>query len=208
MEDYPKIKNSKYSIKALYPVFPTSHPLSKPVNDLIDKSIQKGISNYKKSFAEFYDSDQHEWDLTIEPVISRNDSKVVSILFYRSEYTGGNHPNTHTDVVNVAVINNKPQSVTLADIASPTTTSYRILNDLVLPKINDARLKRTNDSENTITELADLYGNTFVISKNGLTFIYDKYTFGSYVEGSYNIKLSWAELNGQISEQLIRESAQ
>lgn len=199
-------KSSKYSINVSYPVFPASHLLSKPVNDLIDKSIQKGISNYKKSFAEFYDSYQHEWDLTVEPIISRNDLKVVSFLFYRSEYTGGNHPNTHTDVVNVAVINNKPQSVTLADIASPTTTSYRILNDLVLPKINDARLKRTNDSESTITDLPVSFGKNFIISKNGITFIYDAYTFGAYVEGSYDIKLSWAELKGQINQKIIPEA--
>lgn len=199
-------ETGRYSINVAYPVFPNSHPLSKPVNDLIESSIQKGISNHKKAFAEYYDSYQHEWDLTIEPVIARNDSKVVSVLIYRSEYTGGNHPNTHTEAINVAVINKKPQSITLADIASPTATSYRILNDLVLPKINDARLKRTNDSETTIADLPLSFSKNFIISKNGITFVYDAYTFGAYVEGSYDIKLSWAELRGQINKKIIPEA--
>lgn len=199
-------KKGRFSIDVAYPIFPNAHPLAKLTNDLVNKTIKASISNFKKDFAEFYDSDRPEWDLTIESIISRNDTKVMSILFYRTDYTAGNHPNTHTDVINVAVIKNRAQSITLADIASPNTTSYRILNDLVLPKINDARLKRTNDSENTLTELPESFATNFIISKIGLTFIYDAYTFGSYSEGNYDIKLSWAELKGRINRQIIPEA--
>lgn len=190
-----------YTMNVAWPEFPKAHPLAETLNKLTPSAPRAAQAEFRKAVQSMEQRPNAPWELNIKPVVAYNTPKLVSILYNHFEYAGGAHPNTLTHVVNVAMIDGKPKQITLTDIAVDGAAP-RIL-EMVYLRLTSVRMDRVSE------EAAALPPETiskFIVGKGALTFIFDPYAVGAYVEGSYVIKLSYRDLAGYLRRDLIPEA--
>ncbi len=196
-------EKDKFSLKFTYPYFLGKSKLEEFANKAVRKPLDTAEKEFIDATKELTETPTSPWELEIKGTVSLQTSKLISVLYERYEYAGGAHPNTFTHCVNVGLINGKPQMISLKDILAPGVNSSMVIDGLVKPNLAKQKLARVNEP---LTDFPDNSEVHFIISKNGLTFPFDKYTVGPYVEGEYIVKLTWKDLKGKINTNLIQQA--
>ncbi|MCW5933731.1 MAG: YbaY family lipoprotein [Fimbriimonadia bacterium] len=132
----------------------------------------------------------------IKSTLSVNTPQVVSGYLTHFEYTGGAHPNTFYQTINVGIVNGKPARLNLKSLLAQGVSPQQVLNEVALPKLNTAKEKRGLEAVDRIDpKLAD----SFIITPQGISWIFQPYAVGAYVEGTYIIKATWNDLSGLLN---------
>ncbi len=194
-------KSGFYEINVAWPVFPDSHPLASVLNRETLTPVRLAQQEFVNAARSYSGPVQQDWALQIKPVVSYNSQKLVSIYYEHYEYAGGAHPNTFSYALNVAMIEGKPKKITLSEIA--VDGAVREILELVRHRLSGIRFDRVSEE---VAELPAETASKFLVSKNGLTFVFDRYSVGPYVEGEYIVKLRYAEIPGLINRDLIPEA--
>lgn len=134
--------------------------------------------------------------LELKSTLSVNTPQVVSGYLTHFEYTGGAHPNTFYHTINVGIVNGKPARLSLKSLLASGVSPQQVLNEVALPKLNAAKQKRGLEPVDRIDpKLAD----SFILTPQGITWIFQPYAVGAYVEGTYIIKATWNDLSGVLN---------
>jgi hypothetical protein len=195
-----EVKKDRYEINLTYVTFSPNTSLNKLANKLSAAAVQKSVKEFRDAGIEFDEAPTAPWSHEAGCTVSLSTTSLISVLIDKYEYAGGAHPNTWTNTINVALINGKPKQLTLKDILAPAATESDILDVLVLPRVSEQRKNRSGE---TVDFLPDDTNKKFLISKNGLTFIFDKYSVASYAEGEFLVKLTWQDLKGLVNHKII-----
>lgn len=198
-------QKNRFDLKLVWPVFNESTPLNDFANKVSPEPIRDFESGFKNSLKEYTETPTMAWDLTMVGTVSYYSPNIISIFYDHYEFTGGAHPNSFTHAINVGLINNKPKRIVLKDLLAPGITESDILDKLVHPRLNKIREDRVGEA---VEALPVATNREFVISKNGLTFVFDRYAVGAYVEGEYIVKLKWSDLKGLINKEVIPSAVQ
>lgn len=134
--------------------------------------------------------------LELKPVLSVAVGAVVSGYLEHYEYTGGAHPNTTHHPFVFALRAGKPARLHLSEVLVPEASIRDLESRVILPKLNDAKKARGMEP---LGALPSGTSESFFASSNGLTWIFSPYAVGAYVEGTYIIKATWAELDSFLS---------
>jgi hypothetical protein len=134
------------------------------------------------------------WMLHITPEDFTYGSDTRSILFTISDYTGGAHPNTYykTFVFNLA----QERQITLDDLFTDTTSALALVSPIVQQHVIDQLGGDYTDSqwlEDGTGTNPDNYQN-FVLTEEGLIFVFPPYQLAAYAAGSFRVTISYEML--------------
>lgn len=186
-----------YELNYSIPQFPSDTPVHKTINALMLKKAQEMRAEFVKNAQEFKASGMKpvaEWESEIGPTVCLDRPGLTSVYLSVYDYSGGAHPNHFTIKFNVGLVDGKPKLLTLKDIVKAPFTPDQVIDTYVLPIIQKARVGRGMTDETEIHK--DNY-NDFVITPAGITWLFDPYGVGAYVEGDYTAKILWRSFGSQ-----------
>lgn len=200
------------NVEINYPVFekPTANQAS--INRAIEQQIQSILSDfimeaegdenldvlttmflesYKKFKKSFPDSET-PWTVEIDVVVSATTPQYLSLAFNTSSYTGGAHPNSMIDYVNLS-----PESKEIKSL------DYFFENTEKLREIAEQQFRKKYDltPTDTLSEKGFIFDNDeFVLTENfGFTesaviFYYNSYEIAPYAEGPTALLIPLSQL--------------
>jgi hypothetical protein len=192
-----------FTMKTAWPSFAETHPLQPLLNKAAQEPAREAESGFKEALQDFTEKPGILCELDVKPTISYNATNLVSILFDHYVNLAGPHPNSWTACINVGVVNGEVKRIKLGDLLVDGVSEQDVLEGFVRPRLSKLRRERVGEG---LEALPVATHEMFVVSKNGLTFPFDRYTVGAYAEGDYLIKLKWSELKGMINRDMIPQA--
>jgi hypothetical protein len=141
----------------------------------------------------------HSWWLERARDIAYASSELVSIAETIYVYTGGAHPNIGLAGYNYWLDDQGALRLKLRDLFRPASEFMAVLSDIILEALAQQEAQWVIDgSLNSFTE-RDL-NDLFIITPQGLTFFFEPYLVGPYVQGSFTVLVPFALLQGVIRQ--------
>lgn len=193
------------STKHITPVFDESHRLNPQLNRLAAEPVKATQTTFWNWFKEQRGTEENgpAWNEEVVPTVSLNTPQLVSIYYQGISYEGGTHPTRFSNAVTVGLIKGKVTPITYDHIFRSSSSKLHVLNNIVAPNLRHQFEARTGRSGNWLATPPNESETTTVLSENGITFIYDPYVIGAFSDGSFQVKLTWQELQGHINTDLI-----
>lgn len=116
----------------------------------------------------------------------------LSLLTSFYYYTGGAHPNSHSQSLLVRKTESGVQAVELAELFDPSTDWLAEVTSQVVADLAAQGAEWVVTGE--VTADAGLELATFTLEPAGLTFHFDPYAVGPYVQGAFRVTLPYADL--------------
>ena len=192
--------SKRHEIKCKVPVFGGGGLVARLANRTIALAIQEDVKMLKSRVAEDWAEKDHTppapYFLGIEPDVSLATDQLISLHLSAESFTGGAHGSLWLPAYNFGIVKGKPKKLTLQDLFLKSRDANDIVSRIVI-----AELRENGASSATsggMTELSEHQANNFVISKKGLTFLFEPYSAGSWAEGMYMIEVPFSKLYGNL----------
>lgn len=142
------------------------------------------------------------WEGSISIDILHCSACAVSLLEFRSEYTGGAHGNCHLVGRNFMVLADQVHELVLDELFDKESLwKKRLLkycaSDLRCQgasSIGDCSVESPEEFDFTTDDLA-----SFTMSPSGMSFYFSPYHVGCYAEGIYVVRMPWSEIKDCIA---------
>lgn len=201
-----KEKSGYYTASATYPKFTAPASLATPANKEIARLVKQYMGEFVSQAADYFKDNPAKptapWEHETSCTTTLANLTVLSVLMDHYEFAGGAHPNSWTSTVNVALVGGKATHVRLANLLAKGKDKKAFLNEVVLPVAAKARKERTGE-DTTVFPME--FADHFNLSRNTLTYTFDKYVLGPYVEGDYQVKLKWQDIKAWIDPKLLAQ---
>lgn len=122
---------------------------------------------------------------------------LVSLLETHIEYPGGAHPNTTYISYNVQMVNGKPTPFTLSDLFQPGSPCVSALSDYILTNLRHRGADWVTNGQLTSFKASDL--STFYLRPTSITFVFDPYAVGPYVQGAFFVLVPYTHVCANIN---------
>lgn len=184
-------KGGHWNAKVTRPVFPGATPIERFVNRALDDAAAASMKSFTTDMAEmgtpaFAVTAPWEYDDRFEVVYA--DANLISIRQLTYSYTGGAHPNTVMAGHTFAMVGGSPMKLSFRNLIDMKVEQDRFLGFALLNAVNEAKTRRGSDP---LMELSREDCEQFVITPNGVTFLFSRYVLGSYAEGDYEVRIGW-----------------
>ncbi len=133
---------------------------------------------------------EYPFELTIEPTVSLNSARRVSVLLTVVQYAGGAHPNTYHEGF---VFGADGKSLALKDLLRPGVSEQDFVAAILLPELNEVKRAR---GSGPVQSLGPAELSCFVATPAGISWVFSPYAVGSYAEGTFVVKIPWEKLEG------------
>lgn len=186
-------KRGFYEATSSYPVFAGASEVAHLANAEIAKKARADFDRFvrdSKQEARF-GRPANPWGYESKTVVALATDSLVSVYLDRYEYSGGAHPNTFQAPLNFGIVAGRAKRLTLRDVVKPGT-EVTVLQQVVRARLNAAKKTRGGDPVDSIEK--DL-GDSFVVTRAGMTWLFPAYSVGPYAEGSYEVKIPWSDLS-------------
>lgn len=206
---YRKVEAKKtgFDVTAKVPVFADKTPVAMMSNAAMMTWVKKAQAGFlKETEPPFKDSvvKLYTWGAT--PTVHYYYApRLASVSFVQGWYTGGNHPNFVYYTFNYGVIDGKAKKLTLTDVFSKRLSAADIkqqVNDLILNKLR-LQDRASFVVDGSIAKLSEAQLNRFVLTREGMTFLFPPYELASYAAGDFKVELSLSELGPDFRRALI-----
>lgn len=171
--------------------------LAKAVNAHVMTSAKTRLAEFLKMAKQSYDDlPTHHLNTYDETVAVHTETgALVSMSIEIVGFTGGAHPWHSFAFETWAVRSGKPRKLRLADLLVGGSSALEKVSAAVIGKLrDDPGAAWVQDGE--VRELDKDTAEHFVVTRNGLRFIFAPYLMGPYSSGPISVNLSWAELAG------------
>ncbi len=188
---------ANYSINANYPEITFSNlEIAGKINQEIFSITENQISDFKSSVQDYQPISDIKSQFNENFQLNIFDENLLSINFtFETYFSGAAHPNQYAKVFNYDLKQNK--EITLSDIFKKDSNYLKILSDKSI--IN---LKKTLGNDFTFEEgVSPNESNfvNFVITKNGLEFLFDPYQVAAYAAGPQSVIFNYNDLKDIIN---------
>ncbi len=124
---------------------------------------------------------------------------LISLYLEIFWWAGGAHPNTFYRVVNVGLVNGKPQVLGLRDILDQGVSAETVMQR-VAQQLETVKRQRDPSGEPWMPEkgIPQEYWNSFIFTPSAIVWVFEPYAVGAYAEGGFLIRLSYEELQGLV----------
>ena len=184
-----------------YPVFEEGLPLHENINQEVDRQLRASLSDFimeadgkepldeliemflsdYKAFKETFPESQTPWYVTIDVIVSYTSRSFISLALNSSSYTGGTHPNTNINYIN---IDESGERITSLDYFF---NSREKITDLAEKQF---RAQHNLQPDQSLSEKGFLFENdefslpdNFGFTSSGVVFYYNSYEIAPYAEG-------------------------
>jgi hypothetical protein len=164
---------------------------NRQANAIITTSLSNYVLSNQATFLkdasepDAIDSQRQVWAYHTAYQVRMASDRIFSLRLETYSYSGGAHPNRWTLAWNFVISGSSARRLTLANITRQESM------DLLLHQVHH-RLTEKGASWPDQVELSHL--ENFVFTPEGVEFLFDPYTAGSYAEGEYTVALTWAEM--------------
>ena len=190
-------KGKNYEAKAVYPTFRGKTRLIRFVNAQTAPPQRAAFAAWlKQTRAQLreYGGTPAPYQLQSVPSLSfYSPSRLVSLRYDTYQYMGGAHGLALMETRNFGLVNGKPKRLMLADMFAPGTNYRRLVETKIF-----AKLRKNKDAlwvqDGSVKTLDAAQFNRFSIARDGLTWLFNQYEVGPFVNGQFEVKLSLREL--------------
>ncbi len=180
--------------------------------EAVDSFMNVYIANYRKDIRDFYLEDlkngvpkyelpswyNYEYSLTTE--FADGKEGMLNVTSEVTEYTGGAHPNTWGQWMNFDKISGRV--VTTEDVfisGSELSVSKLLLDELIMEmadRLEDKSIQSLEDLQREgILTSTDIYvPDNFLLQKDGVAFLYNRYDIAPYAVGDIVLYLPYTEI--------------
>jgi len=116
----------------------------------------------------------------------------VSVRFITYLFQGGAHGNTHTEMVNLRIMQDTVKEIVLKDLLKPGAAALTALSDFVLAKLKQQEASGVVSGATTALSLEEM--GAFSLSPRGIRIYFDPYAVASYAEGAFEVFVPFGEL--------------
>jgi hypothetical protein len=193
-----------YTIDIRMPMFPKENP----VGALANKEVKSIVKQFKIEFLKTMTENRNNkylrrmpepFQLQIRPTIAMARADLISLYLEIFWWAGGAHPNTFYRVVNVGLVNGKPQVLGLRDILDQGVSAETVMQR-VAQQLETVKRQRDPSGEPWMPEkgIPQEYWNSFIFTPSAIVWVFEPYAVGAYAEGGFLIRLSYEELQGLV----------
>lgn len=183
----------RWTAKTVYPHFVGRSGVARLANTVIGKESRKDLDVFIADAKGLPSDSSASGRLFFESkaTVSTALHDLVSVFMQPEFYTGGAHGYRSFHVYNFGLVEWKPKRLKLQDLFRPNTDSRKVMSDLVIPKLKAMGASSVVDG--AYTKLSKEHAEMFVVTPNGVTFLFAPYEVGSYAEGAYIVKVPYSE---------------
>jgi hypothetical protein len=185
-----------WTAKASFPEFTQPYPLASLASRLWRNEVIAVYDEFIKN-ARAASNLPRVGNWTFEAIsrVSIASSTLVTGYTERFDYSGGAHPNTYFQLFNLILQDGKVRRIGLRDLTNGEA-GYQAAVRTALETLNAMKRQRGLDPIPTLTpQQADM----FVITPAAMTWMFQPYEVGAYVEGAYVVKISWSRLKSAMN---------
>lgn len=193
-------RRGSWDITVQYPVFRGTDRLTRLANETISRwanqQFQEFLSQSRSELPELRKMNANvAYYLSVSPKVTMDSSRIKSVVFTVSQYTGGAHPVNYFKTFNFGYVSGNPASLNLDDLFSPGADFATQASNGVLSRLMDnEQAPWVQDGE--VRELDSQTLEMFTIGRNWITWYGGNYVFGPYVAGTVEVRVPFSELPG------------
>lgn len=194
-----------YSAETRLPKLKGSGPLQSLAASTCKQWARKAQSEFvRESKKAFHDlgKPRQPFDYSATGKVTYQSPSLVSIQFDTEQYNGGAHGMSYYNTFTFGMVNGKAKALKLADFFAAGSGYPQLVSDAVI-----AKLKQKEGAawviEGEVKKLVPGQLERFVVVPDGLMFLFNPYEVGPYSSGSFEIKLTAAELGPDFKKMLI-----
>jgi hypothetical protein len=187
-----------YRLKASYPVFTADSPVARLANHAYRQAAQQATAQVRQEA--IADAPRRRrlgapmgYALDLRGHTSLVGERLLCGYLTDFRFTGGAHPSTNYLPMNFALVGGKAKRLVLKDLLARDASAAKLTVDAVLPELN--RIKRGRGADPAVSLDPGLL-DKFVVTANGITWLFAPGDAGAYAEGSYLVKVPWSRLEG------------
>jgi hypothetical protein len=194
-------KGRGWTSRVRYPVFGGGSALHRQATTAFRAVIAKDLAQYQSQARKHAAHNQPgPWSFEAEPTVSMDSYRLISGFYAESTYQGGAHGMTFYKPVTVGVTDGRVRRLTLLDLFVPGSDPVRLCSDLLMARLrHDERADWVKDG--TVTSFNAKALSKWVVTRTGITFLFDPYELGSYAAGPFEIKIPFKAFKGALKGQ-------
>lgn len=182
-----------------------------PFEDAKNHFADSISTEYEKELRDFYDpdneyQDSYAYEYNQTGKVSEDAPEGIIAYTNRIElYTGGAHGGAMISYINFQEETGKV--ITCNDLFGDKQDEVKKLIKQKIIKDNDCKTEAELEEKRSIFSLGDVYisDNNFQIKKDGIMFCYNPYDIAPWSEGFISANLSYKELEGLITPNIIKK---
>lgn len=190
--------------KLVTPVFKSRSPVAGIANSNVRQMIRSGLPDFldaAKKGEEIIDIPNLDLFYEAKATVSVATRDLISLYVVTIEYAGGAHPNTSYVGATWGLVAGQPRRMKFADFLPAGADPVRIASKLVVPKLVEmgASWFASEAAGERRTSLTADEANNFVVTPQGITWLFSPYAAGPYAEGAFFVKASWQEIRSAVA---------
>ncbi|GIV03301.1 MAG: hypothetical protein KatS3mg015_2131 [Fimbriimonadales bacterium] len=187
-------EGAQIRIKLVTPEFSSRSELARLANREAAQMVRSYLPEFLQQAKETVGVVPKDLSLFVEvtPVVSVAKENLISFYTMTFAYTGGAHPNRWYECRTFGLRNGRAARLKLQDFLPAGADPMEVANRLVIPRLK--AMKASWFVEGTRTSLEPEEVENFVVTPAGITWIFDPYAAGPYVEGEFFVKVPWSEI--------------
>lgn len=135
---------------------------------------------------------RREWTYASKVTSSVVRPDLVSLFATVETDFGGAHGMMATLPFTYGFVRSRAKRLTAADLLKPGLDPVAVLSDIVLPRLR--KLDAAWVTDGTVKALSPKQCDAFVVTPSGVTFLFDPYEMGPFVQGPFQVKVPFADL--------------
>lgn len=188
-----------------YPLFLLSgHPQAGALNAAMAKAMaarrEDFVSGLEGSAAEDFLAEMEDAGASMRNWVQEMDSyqllhcsdRLVSLSSFVYEYTGGAHPNSDSPAYTWVVEGDTLREAKITDFLAKGEESLAVVNAMIIADLKKQEAAYAVDG--TLKEFTVADFPAFTVSDRGISVYFPPYAAGPYVQGGFEVALSWKTL--------------
>ncbi len=169
---------------------PSEAKLNEAITAHLDKTYKSFVADLTKNMDPKFKAD-NSYDVDTD-VATYIPGKFVSLVFTISEYTGGAHPMTQFDILNLRLSGGEPRPVALADLFSSEDAAIKAISDYCMGDLKKQKAGFVLDK--MVVSLDKKMLRHFSVSQRGIAFLFEPYAVAPYAEGTFEVTVPFSAL--------------
>ena len=182
-----EVAAGKYKASISYPVFKGDTAVVAFANTTLKARAAKLLAAFKQGAGPRGGN-----EALTKASISYYTTQIITGVMTSYTFTGGAHGNTVSLPYNFAIVGGSPKELRFSDVfraGSQSEVSGRVLKKLSLVD------RATYVGSGQVSAMTPEMLNRFVITKEGVKFLFDRYELAPYVNGDFNVTLLFSEID-------------
>ncbi|MCW5941161.1 MAG: YbaY family lipoprotein [Fimbriimonadaceae bacterium] len=135
---------------------------------------------------------RREWTYTSKVTTSVVRPDLISLLATVDTETGGAHGMEVTRPFAYGFVRGRAKRLAASDLLKAGLDPVTVFGEMVLPRL--VKLDAQWVQDGTVKALTPEQCDSFVVTPSGITFLFDPYEMGPFVQGSFQVKVPFADL--------------